>query len=143
MAKIEISGPMFSETTRIYASGIKYSGAKNVSSDPNPGSFNIVESQTQSLENPKIVVDNVSIENDSGSLTIANILDMYKHKYDGGNPIVLFIHYGSNNENTLLNFDKETTGINVVLEDFTIDLDTTSIRDAQKPVISLEFVETK
>jgi len=126
----------------IRASAVQISGKKSVETKPPANNqTTLVKAQTLSWENPSYSIPSVMlVEEDSTSLQYSHILQLYRLKYDNTNASTLIVNYGSSK--TLLNCLGETTGIKVVLEDFSNGIDVTNSRDGYRPAVSLTFKET-
>ena len=141
MARIIIANSALADTKRIYGATVALSGKRNNSSSPIPGGTDIVETHTQSFENPKLSLQNINFVDAEDSLKIEDIYTLYKQKYSGSNPTTITIEYGDST--VVPNIAAETTGISCVLESYTINLSSKNIKDASIPMGTLTFVETK
>jgi len=126
---------------KVLCNNVLVSGNKNNDSKPDIASDTLTEVQTQSFENPKYVLSNINITGDSGSLTYTHILNLYKLRYIGTNPVVLKIQYGAGT--TVPSLTESTSGINVVLDSFSVNFDTKETKNAYIPTATLTFKETK
>ncbi len=127
----------------ILCSNIIVSGAKNVTKKPVPNGNDIVEVQTQSVENPKYVISNTKLFNTT-YFNYEDIIALIKAKHNGSNPAELEIKYGKPDAlSTLPGFDGNSP-IKVVLEDFTVPIDATDSEGGYYLIASsLTFSETK
>jgi len=128
-------------TVQVLANTVVISGNRNVITKAETNGSQLAQAQTQSFDNPKYVIQGIKITNTSGTLTYNDILKLYKEKYDGTNPIILKIVYGSGLVVPALS--ESTTGISVVLDDYNITYDTKDSKDAYIPEMSLTFTETR
>lgn len=136
---------------RVYAKSVTPSGKKNLSSTPNANIQGPVEIQTLAFENPTYVVSGIQIVTaDANSLQYEHILQLYRQKYARttdtviGDSTVLQVKYGDGvNEKMLSNVLGESTGIRVLLEDYSYPIDVSDSKSGYMPTASLTFMETK
>jgi hypothetical protein len=119
---------------------VNYSGKKNNSAEPNANGNDIVEVQTQSYDNPRLIISNIKLH-DTTYLNIKDIYALYKSRYDGSNPIELKIAYGY--DDIVFPGLLQDTSVWVILDNFNIDLDARNSDQAYMPIASLSFIETK
>jgi hypothetical protein len=132
-------------TYTVNNTGVTVGGQTNIFNKPNTNGTEVVEIQTQSFNNPTYVLQGVHFTGKAGTLTYSALLDMYKHRYTGSNPIYLMVSYGAiaSSDNTLVASDGVTTSIPVVMTSFNFPINTQDTRDGYMPVGSINFVETK
>ena len=129
---------------RVLCDSITLGGIKNIVSKSNANIDGPVEVQTQSFENPVINMQGVhfvATADYSGSdtiLTFADVLILYKHKYNGSNQVILNVTYGNTNLTSL-----SGTDIPVVLKTFNLPIKIKQSKGGYLPVGTLTFVETK
>lgn len=135
---------------RLPTSSIVVSGSCNLDTDPSVNLEKTIEVHKGSFENPVYQVRNLKISDHQNSLSsdILNyrqVLQLYKSKFNGSNPIRLFIEIGPHNDYNLLPCLSEediNEGIPVVIDTFSHDLDTERAKDAKITEMSLTLVET-
>jgi hypothetical protein len=129
---------------------ITVSGKKTVIANPNSNSTDeLVEVQTQSVENLSYSVAGIHYTGASGTLTYGDVLILLRHKYGGAAATganaqaLLTVTYGQAGSTTnLIGFDGSTTSIPVVLKDFNFPIDTRDSKEGYMPIGSLTFLET-
>lgn len=125
---------------RVLCQSISISGKKNNQVKPDVNGDDIVEVHTQGFENPRYVCNNVYFTGAANTLTWDDVWSLYKAKYTGSNSITLNITYDTN---TVLNGISTSTDISVILDTCSLNLDTSDSKDANRPIASLSFTETK
>jgi hypothetical protein len=125
----------------VNATGVSVAGQTNIFNNPNANGNEIVEIQTQSYNNPTYSISGIHFTGVSGTLSYPNLLSMYRHKYNGTNPIYLVVSYGTSS--SLVGADGVSTSIPVVMKSYTFPLNTGDSRNAYLPVASATFIETK
>ena len=128
-------------TVDVFANSVTVSGKKNNIVKPRVNGDDLAYVQTQSYENLKYIISGVNFTGVAGSFAYTDLLELYKVKYDGTNPIIMRVVYGNNI--TLPNLSEATTGIYVMLDDFSFPIDVTATKDGYIPKASLTFTETK
>lgn len=116
---------------------------REVNTDPNANGTSIVEAQTQSYENPTYSLSGVRFTGASGVLTYADCVTLAKLNYDGTNAPLLTVSYGKPGSTSVLSDNAGgTTGIKVVLTNFTTNIDTTDSQGGYLPITQITFRET-
>lgn len=143
MAYVKITHPDINSGSPVYilCNNVTVSGTKKLDTTPN---VNIqdgpVEVQTQSFENLNYSINGIHFTGESGTLTWLDLLTLYKSKYDGTNPAVLNVSYGTN---VILSGLSASTDINVVLKSLNFPLSTADSKNAYQPIGTISFVETE
>lgn len=128
-------------TYTVNNTGVTVGGKTNLYNKPDTNGTTVVEVQTQGFNNPTYVLQGVHFTGKAGTLTYPALLNMYKHRYTGSNPIYLLVSYGASDN--LVASDGVSTSIPVVLDSFNFPINTQDTRDGYMPVGSINFVETK
>ena len=115
-------------------------GKKNIDVSPSANIEGPVKVQTQSFENLNFQIQGVHYTGEAGTLTWANVLTLYRHKFDNSNPAYLEVTYGDTKQ--LTGSDGVTTKIPVILESFNFPISTKDSKNGYMPVGSLTFKET-
>lgn len=140
---------------RVLCDSVRVGGKKNLVSDPNANNDGTqVEVQTQSPENLTYAVRGIRFTNVANTFTYAQLLTLYRHKYDGttsgaNGAVILNVTYGGNDANgklsgtqNLVGFDGATTNIRVELQDFSFPIDVTQSRNGYIPIADMTLRET-
>lgn len=140
MAKIELKHADVNSGNyqTIYASTVRLDGKTNTNSSPDASSHEAIEVNKISVENIKYVVAGFKL---TGNFTYQDLLTIYRARFDGTNPAYLKVTYDTGTSLTAM--DGTTTDIPVVLDNFTLDFDSTDSNNASLPKGELVFVETK
>lgn len=125
----------------IKATRVSVAGRKGLEAKPNANIDGPVDVQTQSFENPVYTISPVHFTGQANTLTYDHVLTLYRQKNTSSNATKLVVNYGTSG--TLLNSLSQATGIKVVLDSFSLDLDTSDSKDAYMPTATLTFIETK
>ena len=146
MAVVYLINSELADTKQVLCSAVQYSGSRAIDSKPTVNGDvlrinEMVEVLTQSAENPKIALKGITYTGADGTLTIQDVLTLYKQRYNGNNATTLYIVYGDSD--VLPNYYGETNGISCVLQPFNITLSTRDSRHGYRPTGDLTFVETK
>jgi len=131
------------DSVRILCDKITVSGTKNIIAKPNATGTDLVEVQTQSFENPVYKIDGIHFMEWANTLSYSDVLTLYKAQYNGNNPAILTVNYGTA-ETTMLvaACDTTSTDISVILKTFSYPLDIKSSKAAYMPIGNLTFQET-
>jgi hypothetical protein len=133
-------------TYRVLCNQVNVSGKKNNDSTPYTNIAGPVEAQTGAFENLLISLQGVHFTGESGTLTWAGLISMYKQPYGGASatgvqgPITLNVRYGSTVNLTGL---EGSTNIKVVVDSFSFPIDTKDSRDGYLPIGTVTLKETK
>ena len=131
------------DSVRVLCNKVTASGTKNNIATPNATGTDLVQVQTQSFENPVYKMDGIHYKNESGILTYADVLTLYKSQYNGSNAITLNVTYGGDSPVSLVSAsDTVSTDISVILKSFNLPIDVTNSKDSYMPVGTLTFQET-
>lgn len=129
---------------RVLCNKITPSGTKNIIAKPNATGEELVEIQTQSFENPVYKIDGIHFTDESNILTYANILTLYKARYNGSNAITLNVTYGGDSAKSLVAAcDTTSTDISVIMKTYNCPIDVTDSKDGYMPIGSITLQETK
>ena len=128
------------KTRDIMARSVSLSGTKNLSKAPNANLTEHVEVQTRSKENLQISVSGMRLIDIDTKLSWADVLKLYNMNYNGSNAPQLTIIY---DDDKTVTGGENTTPIKVILESFDLLVDPNAVMSANKPVINLQFIETK
>ena len=149
MVTVTLTHPSINSGTavRVLCDNVTVSGKKNNKYDPNANlTGDIVEVQTQSIENPMYRVQGIHFTGASGTLTYPMFLTLYRHKYGGAAetgalaPVTLNVTYGSGT--ALVGVDGSTTNIKVIMEDFNFPIDVKDSAGGYLPIGNANFRET-
>ncbi len=144
---------------RVMCQKVTVGGKKNVDSKPNANIDGPVEVQTLAYENLSINLTGVRFmnitTNDLSSttanprntiqtLTYPHLLTLYKEAYDGtsGTQIVLNVSYGRNGDITDLVGLSNSANIPVVIESFSLPIDTAATKGGYLPIGNIILRET-
>lgn len=141
MASIYIINSLLTTTTRVLADNVSISSKNNNDSKPNPNGEEIVEVQTQSIENPKYIISGIKFTGGTNTLSISDVYTLSRLKYDGTNPITLKVTY--DDDTVLPDFSGNTDGISCVVSSFNIVVDARDNKNASLPSGTLTLMETK
>ena len=139
MANATITHTSLSGTKRILCNMVTIAGKINLVSTPNANAGSLVEVQKQSYENLIYNVQGVKFTGAADTLTYNDLLTIYRATYDGTNPAILAVTYGTNK---LVNVNSQDTGVSVILKNFSFPVSARDSKDAYMPVGNMVFVET-
>lgn len=106
-------------------------------------SFGLVEVQTKSIENPKIVVQGLQLRRDiANAFNESHLLELAQLSYDGTNAAILNVTYGKPGSTTSLSLLGGTSDIKVVFESSTIPIDVSASDGGYVPLVNMTLVET-
>jgi hypothetical protein len=157
MANITIaySGFTGSSTRVVRANSISVGFKRDLQAEPNANfsSTVLAEVQTQGVENPRYSLQGVHLAGYGETTTLAfgvatSILtwaDLYtlsKIQYNGTNQPILRVGYGPTNALQTLSGYAGTTTIPVILESFNLNLDARDSKDAYRPSLNINLLET-
>lgn len=138
------------DSVKVLAQKVIVSGKANLTANPIENGNDFVEVQTQSYENTRYVMQGVRLTEAAGTITYKDILALIKLKYNGLNHTVMQLSYGNTDvvngiypKQVVAGIDSVTTDIPVILESYSMPLDTSDSRDAYLPIVNLVFIETK
>jgi hypothetical protein len=131
-----------SPTRVIYATSVTPAGKKNNTMKPLENGTAQARVQTESYNNIRYSVTGIVVDlQNTNSIQYRDIIDLYTMKYDGTNAPKLYVVYGDGTN--LVDLDKTTVQIPVILEDFNYPIDVSQTRDGYKPQITLNFMGTR
>ena len=125
---------------RVKCTGVSVGGKKNNNKTPNANGDDLVYVQTQSYENLTYSISGIHYTGESGILSWADVITLYKAKNTSTNYAVLTVTYGDSTQLTGL---AGTTDIKVALDTLNFPISTIDSKEAYLPVGSLTFTETK
>ena len=134
---------------KILAGSVGISGKKSIDISPSANIEGPAIAQTQSFENLTFNIQRVLFTEEvfnSGdvdeisSITMEDVLTLYRHKFDNSNPAYIEAMYGE--DKMLYGSDGVTTKIPVVLETFNFPVDMKTTKNGYIPSGSLVFKET-
>jgi len=105
--------------------------------------YGLVEVQTKSIENPKIVIQGLQLRHETNSFNETNLIDLAKLSYSGSNAAILNVTYGKQSSTNNLVLLGGTANIKVVFESSTIPIDVRLSDGGYIPVINMTLMETK
>lgn len=135
--KIYNTGTSTYDSYNIYASSIQVSFKNNNTSKPNANGGSATTVQTQSFDNPMYSLQGVLINNDSGTLTYAKLLEAAKYR-SATNPLLLLVNYGTD----LVASDGTSTAIPVVVNSYNFPLTTDKSEGYNVGGVTITFMET-
>jgi hypothetical protein len=117
-------------------------GKKNTETTPAANVDGPIIVQTQSFENITISLSNVQFTQGTDTLTWSDILSLYSHKFADNNPAYLEVQYGKGDTIFNLTGTAGTTKIPVILQSFSLPIDTRISVEGKIPTAKLTFIET-
>ena len=127
---------------RIFCSNVKLSGKRAVDVKPYANADGPVAAQTLAYENVKYIISGIDWVNTTIGLNYTRLMNMYKTGYNGANKTLLYVYLGDNNTTPFPDMDGGTSGIPVILESFTMNMDAKESKDAYMPSLTMTFTET-
>lgn len=149
MALVQLTHPDINSGSpvRVLCDKVTVTGSRNSQKNPNAnpansGLFELVEVQTQSVENPSLTISGIHYTGTSGTLTWDDVIILYETPYDGtaSTTTTLNVTYG---DSTALKLLAGTSDIKVVLDTFNLPIDARDTDKAKLPIGTLTFIETK
>lgn len=138
------SSALSPSTKRILCQQVTAGGKREVIVDPNANPTYLAYAQTQAVENTVYSLQGVHFTGASGTLTYADLLTLLKLNYNGTNAPLLTVTYGvGSSTQTLSDFTGSTTGIKVVVKDYTFPINVGDSREGYIPVATINFIETR
>ena len=164
MANITIAYSGFTGTsTRVVrANSISVGFKRDIIAEPNAvfSSTLLAEVQTQGVENPRYSLQGVHLAgygetttktynlvtstfDNTSIMTWADLQVLAKVQYTGANQPILRLAYGAVNALIPLSGYAGTTTIPVILESFNLNLDARDSKDAYRPSLTMNLIETE
>jgi len=150
-AIVRLVSSVFSGGTskRVLCDQVSMSGKANLNSEPNANHVTPTKIHTNTPENISFNIQGIKFNNDAGTFTWANMLELYRNQYADTAATTAYLNvtygnstFGTSNVVTANTAGTTTSNIKVVLSSFSFPISARDSRDGYLPVGSMVLLET-